>query len=142
MRISDWSSDVCSSDLQRSLTYGVRVNIPKADKPPESAPGFEEAFGYSNAYQLGSSNKVILPRLSFNYQFDTERYSQLRGGIGSFQSVPPFVWLANPYQNNGVTLLQYRTSNPAEIGRASGRERVCQTCRYRGSPDYSKKKKK
>src|SRR3546814_14627154 len=49
MRISDWSSDVCSSDL-----------------------------------------------------------------IGSFQSVPPFVWLANPYQNNGVTLLQYRTSNPAD----------------------------
>src|SRR3546814_11543750 len=23
-------------------------------------------------------------------------------------------WLANPYQNNGVTLLQYRTSNPAD----------------------------
>src|SRR3546814_11550530 len=45
MRISDWSSDVCSSDLQ---------------------------------------------------------------------SVPPFVWLANPYQNNGVTLLQYRTTDPAD----------------------------
>src|SRR5690606_4854858 len=60
------------------------------------------------AYQLGSDNKVILPRVSFNYSFDTERYSQLRGGIGAFQSVPPFVWLANPYQNNGVTLLSYR----------------------------------
>src|SRR3546814_2349749 len=85
MRISDWSSDVCSSDLL-SLTYGLRVNIPKADKAPVRTPGFEEAFGFPNDYKLGSSNKVIMPRLSFNYAFDTERYSQLRGGAGVFQS--------------------------------------------------------
>ena len=38
----------------------------------------------------------------------------MRGGIGSFQSVPPFVWLANPYQNNGgVTALSYFENDPA-----------------------------
>src|SRR5690606_10877913 len=41
------------------------------------------------------------------YSFDTERMSQLRGGMGLFQSIPPFVWLANPYQNNGVTAVSY-----------------------------------
>src|SRR5690606_29978650 len=88
-------------------------NIPSVDKAPEQAPGFEQAFGFRNDYKLGSSNKVILPRVSFNYSFDTERYTQLRGGIGAFQSVPPFVWLANPYQNNGgVTALSYRSFNP------------------------------
>ena len=113
-QISPFLQDTWQVNDKLSLTYGVRVNIPKADKAPEAAPGFEKAFGYSNAFKLGSSNKVILPRLSFNYMFDTERYSQLRGGIGAFQSVPPFVWLANPYQNNGVTLLSYRSYDPAD----------------------------
>ena len=96
-----------------SLTYGVRVNIPSADKAPVRTPGFEEAFGFPNDYKLGSDNKVIMPRVSFNYMFDTPRYSQLRGGAGVFQSIPPFVWLANPYQNNGVTSLSYRSFDPA-----------------------------
>jgi len=97
-----------------SLTYGLRVNIPKVDEAPVRTPGFEEAFGFRNDYKLGSSNKVILPRVAFNYTFDTERYSQLRGGVGAFQSVPPFVWLANPYQNNGVTSLSYRSFDPVD----------------------------
>src|SRR5690606_23537030 len=42
----------------------------------------------------------------------SERYSQLRGGAGVFQSIPPFVWLANPYQNNGVPCLSYRAFDP------------------------------
>src|SRR3970282_1575024 len=110
------------------MTYGVRVTIPSVNKAPEPAPGFEEAFGFRNDYKLGSDNKVILPRFAFNYSFDTPRYSQLRGGVGAFQSVPPFVWLghpyqivppvvwlANPYQNNGgMTALSYRSFDPAD----------------------------
>ena len=112
-QISPFLQDTWQVNDRFSLTYGVRVNIPKADKAPEVSPGFEEAFGFRNDYKLGSSNKVVLPRVSFNYAFDTERYSQLRGGIGAFQSVPPFVWLANPYQNNGgVTALSYRSFDP------------------------------
>jgi hypothetical protein len=114
-QISPFLQDTWQVNDQLSLTYGVRVNIPKADKAPVEAPGFEEAFGYSNAYRLGSDNKVVLPRVSFNYSFDTERLSQLRGGIGAFQSVPPFVWLANPYQNNGATLLSYYSDDPAAV---------------------------
>src|SRR3546814_5010475 len=87
--------------------------MPKADRAPVRTPGFEEAFGFPNDYKLGSDNKVIMPRVSFNYAFDTERFSQLRGGAGVFQSIPPFVWLANPYQNNGVTSLSYRSFDPA-----------------------------
>lgn len=113
-QVSPFLQDTWQVTDRLSLTYGVRVNIPKADKAPEVAPGFQEAFGFTNAYQLGSGNKVVLPRLSFNYLFDTERYSQLRGGIGLFQSVPPFVWLANPYQNNGVTAVSYFSDDPAD----------------------------
>ncbi len=115
---SQWSpylQDTWQVNDKLSLTYGVRVNIPSVDKAPVRNEGFEEAFGFRNDYKLGSDNKVILPRVSFNYMFDTERFSQLRGGIGSFQSVPPFVWLANPYQNNGgMTAVSYRVFDPAE----------------------------
>ena len=113
-QFSPYLQDSWAVNDNLSVTYGVRVNIPRADKAPEEAPGFEAAFGFPNDYKLGSDNKVILPRFAFNYQFDTERSSQLRGGIGAFQSVPPFVWLANPYQNNGgVTALTYRSTDPA-----------------------------
>lgn len=114
-QVSPFLQDTWQASDNFSLTYGVRVNIPKADRAPEKSPGFEQAFGFRNDYKLGSSNRVVLPRFSFNYTFDTPRHSQLRGGIGSFQSVPPFVWLANPYQNNGgVTALNYTVTNPAD----------------------------
>jgi hypothetical protein len=108
-QFSPFIQDTWQASDNLSLTYGVRVNIPKVNKAPVRMPGFEDAFGFPNDYKLGSSNKVVLPRFAFNYTFDTERYSQLRGGIGMFQSVPPFVWLANPYQNNGVTAVYYES---------------------------------
>ncbi|MDG6347418.1 TonB-dependent receptor [Luteimonas sp. 8-5] len=112
-QVSPFLQDTWQVNDNLSVVYGVRVNIPKAKDAPEVAPGYEEAFGFTNAYKLGSSNKLVLPRVAFNYTFDTERYSQLRGGIGSFQSVPPFVWLANPYQNNGVTAVRYQVTDPS-----------------------------
>ena len=90
-QFSPFIQDTWQVNDNLSIVYGVRVNIPKVNKAPVTTPGFEEAFGFPNNYKLGSSNKVVLPRLAFNYQFDTERYSQLRGGIGAFQSIPPFV---------------------------------------------------
>ncbi|MBB1060346.1 TonB-dependent receptor [Marilutibacter spongiae] len=115
---SQWSpylQDTWQVNDNLSLTYGVRVNIPSVDKAPVRNDGFEQAFGFRNDYKLGSDNKVVLPRVSFNYMFDTDRFMQLRGGLGSFQSVPPFVWLANPYQNNGgMTAVSYRVFDPTE----------------------------
>src|SRR5690606_4494790 len=114
-QLSPFIQDTWQVSDALSLTYGVRVNIPSVKDAPVQTPGFEQAFGYKNDYKLGSDNKVILPRFAFNYTFDTERYSQLRGGIGAFQSMPPMVWLANPYQNNGVTLTSYRSFDPNAV---------------------------
>jgi hypothetical protein len=112
-QISPFIQDTWQVNDNLSFMYGLRINMPRAQTAPEVAPGFEEAFGYSNAYRLSSANTLVLPRAAFNYQFDTERMSQLRGGIGSFQSIPPFVWLANPYQNNGVTAVRYQITDPS-----------------------------
>jgi len=90
-----------------SLQAGLRWDIPDANKPPAYNAKFQQAFGYPNNYTVGSRNGVIEPRVSFNYNFNTEYKTQLRGGVGVFQTSPPTVWMTNPYQNNGVTLLSY-----------------------------------
>ena len=114
-----------------SLQYGVRFDIPQLGNSPTfnecfaSAPGTLGNFGscglqrstsnasaafggygYSNASTI-DGNGVAQPRFSFNYAFDTERMTQLRGGLGVFISNTPGVWIANPYSNNGVAVAQY-----------------------------------
>jgi len=130
-QISPFIQDTWQATDNLSLTFGVRVDIPKADHAPPvavegldkngalapgatlGAPVWESRFGYPSNTKLGSRNKVIEPRFAFNYSFNTQRSMQLRGGVGLFQSVPPYVWLANPYVNNGVVSSRsYHGSDP------------------------------
>ncbi|WP_232207886.1 MULTISPECIES: carboxypeptidase regulatory-like domain-containing protein [unclassified Pseudoxanthomonas] len=110
---SPFVQDTWQATDKLSLTYGVRVDIPKEDHAPLYNAAFEEAFGYRNNHRLGSRNKVVQPRVAFNYLLNEEQFMQVRGGFGLFQTKPPAVWLNNPYQNNGLTVYAYNTSNPA-----------------------------
>ena len=96
-----------------SVQYGVRMDVPHSNRQPVYNAAFAQAFGYANNYTVGSSNRIVEPRLSFNYNFNTTYKTQLRGGAGLFQTNPPTVWMTNPFQNNGVTLLNYTSFNPA-----------------------------
>ncbi|MFA6229810.1 MAG: carboxypeptidase regulatory-like domain-containing protein [Rhodanobacter sp.] len=110
---SPFLQDTWQVNNQLSVQYGVRVDIPHSGGKPAYNAGFEQAFGYPNNYTVGSSNRVVEPRLSFNYAFDSEYKTQLRGGVGLFQTSPPTVWMTNPFQNNGVTLLSYTSFSPS-----------------------------
>jgi hypothetical protein len=128
-QISPFIQDTWQANKNLSLVYGARINMPRADHAPpvalesatNTAPGavagapvWESRFGYTSATTLGSKNTVIEPRLAFNYAFDSARSTQLRGGLGLFQTVPPYVWLTNAYTNNGVvSSKQYTNTNPA-----------------------------
>ncbi len=127
-QVSPFLQDTWQATDNLSLVFGVRVNLPKADHAPpvalqsatNTAPGatpgapvWESRFGYTSASTLGSKNKVFEPRFAFNYTFDSERQMQLRGGVGLFQTVAPYVWLTNPYANNGVVSPKgYNGTNP------------------------------
>ena len=102
-----------------SVQYGVRIDIPLISDKPQYNPDFAAAvgvdpktgqatggFGRTNQTTI-NGNRVIQPRMSFNYNFDTEHLTQLRGGAGLFISNPPSVWLANIYTNSGATQTQY-----------------------------------
>jgi hypothetical protein len=89
-----------------SLHYGFRVNRYATDDKPLYNATFQQKFGFSNATTINGS-KLVEPRLSFNYKFDSDYNTQLRGGVGLFQSSPPTVWMTNPYQNNGINIVTY-----------------------------------
>ena len=110
---SPFLQDTWQVNNNLSLSYGVRVDIPLADHKPLYNAAFQQTFGYPNNSALGSRNKVIEPRFAFNYTFNTERMTQLHGGIGLFQTFPPTVWMTNPYQNNGLTVASYSSFNAA-----------------------------
>ncbi len=85
-----------------SLQYGIRYDLPQAEGKPIHNSAFASAFGLDNSVTPGTG--VFEPRISFNYNFDSDYKTQLRGGVGISESVTPGVWLSNPYTNNGVTL--------------------------------------
>ena len=58
-------------------------------------------FGYDNSQTL-DGNSLFQPRVGFNYTFDSDRPTQLRGGIGLFEGAAANVWLSNPYSNTGI----------------------------------------
>ena len=102
-----------------SLQYGVRVDIPLMDDKPLYNAAFAAAptinpktgaaaggFGRTNQTTI-NGNRVVQPRMSFNYAFNTELMTQLRGGAGLFVTNQPGVWLGNIFSNSGVTQVQY-----------------------------------
>src|SRR3546814_4854228 len=101
MRISDWSSDVCSSVLKLALFL-----------VPASRPGV-------TATALPNIARAPLYRVDFDL---------------------PLAELARVGDGDGAAIFDETIARAAvlvaaqEIGRASCRERVCQTCRSRWSP--------
>ena len=92
-----------------TLNFGVRYDEANTDSKPKHNPDFETTFGYDNAKV--SLKGLFQPRFGFNYKLDTERASQLRGGIGLFQGAAANVWLSNPYTNTGLNYVDYFCSS-------------------------------
>ena len=115
-----------------SLTYGLRFDVPEFPSDPLFNPCFAAApgiafsapgangstlcsvakggFGFANN-ATPSGNGAVQPRVSFNYDFDTEYKTQLRGGAGIFVSDLPTVWYTNAFGNPGTTIVTYDIAN-------------------------------
>ena len=88
-----------------NLMFGVRVDIPDFSKQGLYNPRIEQLYGYDNTVLPDS--KLVQPRFGFNYTFDSDRPTQLRGGVGLFGGAAPNVWLAGAYQNTGLNYVEY-----------------------------------
>lgn len=97
-----------------TLTFGLRYDEPMVDQKPAFNAAASTAFGFRNDATI-DGNGLFSPRFGFNYTFDSERPTQLRGGIGLFQGSAATVWLANPYANNGLSYIDYFDSNGTNL---------------------------
>src|SRR3546814_19940641 len=116
MRISDWSSDVCSSDLPlvgRILIASLFVPF-----------GIGKIFGFSGVVGYIASKNLPLPQVAAAGTIFVEVVVGLAFLVG-FKTRYAALILALFTVAAGVIFHNYWAS-PEEIGRASCRERVCQ----------------
>jgi outer membrane receptor for ferrienterochelin and colicin len=117
--------DTWAVNYNLSLMFGIRADkpsfggspiynacmssapIPAGNGPTGCAFG---GTGYNNTQLLKGT--LWQPRFGFNYTFDSERPTQLRGGVGLFMGAMPNVWLAGAYQNTGLNYVEYDPNIP------------------------------
>ncbi|MGH8052802.1 MAG: TonB-dependent receptor [Stenotrophomonas sp.] len=105
--------DTWAINYNLSLMFGVRIDIPSYSKQGLYNPRIEELYGYNNTTLVDTN--LVQPRVGFNYTFDSDRPTQLRGGVGLFGGMAPNVWLAGAYQNTGLNYIEYDERNPGAI---------------------------
>src|SRR3546814_19491838 len=144
MRISDWSSDVCSSDLLGVMAWEAGLRYETTDSDIESSQDGE-------AIRVSKDYNELLPSLHLKWDLtDADRISlSLAGSIkrANFNELIPALldgeygdndYIGNPHLDpetaNGLDLGSERRLGKREIGRAQCRERGGQTCRSRWSP--------
>ncbi|WP_231732441.1 MULTISPECIES: TonB-dependent receptor [Stenotrophomonas] len=93
-----------------TLTLGLRGDRPEVSPAPQYNAPADAYFGYNNSKVFGSGF-LIQPRAGFNYTFDSDRPTQLRGGVGLFQGDAPQVWISNSYSNTGYNYDSYNINN-------------------------------
>ena len=84
------------------VTAGFRVDVPVFNDEPPLNQTILDQFG-RDTREIPSGNPQYSPRLGFNWDVTGDQRNQLRGGLGSFVGRPAYVWLANSFQNSGVS---------------------------------------
>lgn len=88
-----------------TLTFGIRGDRYTVNRDPVYNAQASTFWGIDNS-DVGGDEFLWQPRFGFNYTFDSERPTQLRGGVGLFQGESPQVWLSNSYNTTGLNYTQ------------------------------------
>ncbi|MGH8758195.1 MAG: TonB-dependent receptor plug domain-containing protein, partial [Burkholderiales bacterium] len=102
--------DTWSVNDNLTVTLGIRADLPMIDDEPTYNAAAQAAFGFDNSRTIDGNN-LYSPRFGFNYTFDSELSSQLRGGVGLFQGAAANVWLSNAFTNTGARYVDYNFSS-------------------------------
>ncbi|QBG99519.1 TonB-dependent receptor [Xanthomonas oryzae] len=106
--------DTWAVNSNLTLTFGLRYDKQLVPNSPQFNQTAFDAFGVRNDATI-DGNDLWQPRFGFNYTFDAERPTQLRGGVGLFQGAAASVWLSNPFSNTGLAYTDYNFRNASQI---------------------------
>ncbi len=106
-----------------TLTFGLRADEYKIDSKPAYNATASNFYGYNNS-DVGGGEFLWQPRFGFNYNFDSERPTQLRGGVGLFMGESPQVWLSNAYGATGLNYTQTEVYAQPGVSPATPRQNV------------------
>lgn len=93
--------DTWAVNYNLTLVYGLRADQTQVGSLPAANAGFRSVYGIDNQ-NTPDGEWLIQPRFGFNYTFDSDLQSQLRGGVGLFRGSAPGVWVSNSFSNPGV----------------------------------------
>lgn len=90
------------------LTFGGRFDIGNVRTPNSYALAVDTAYG---RHETTTGAVQFSPRIGFNWDMTGNQVNQLRGGVGLFVGIPPYVWIENAYIQNGriITFLNCTT---------------------------------
>ncbi len=91
-----------------TLTYGVRYDWYSSDDLPRANSRFLNDYGFSNRTNFDGAD-LLQPRVGFNWKPTAEL--EVRGGFGLYSGGNPNVWIANNFQNDGITQIQVNQRN-------------------------------
>ena len=91
-----------------TLTYGVRYDWYSSDDLPRANARFLNDYGFSNRTNFDGTD-LLQPRVGFNWKPTAEL--EVRGGFGLYSGGNPNVWIANNFQNDGITQIQVNQRN-------------------------------
>ncbi|HUU05262.1 MAG TPA: TonB-dependent receptor [Patescibacteria group bacterium] len=94
-----------------TLTLGLRLDVPIINDIPAANPLVETVFGIKTD-QAASGNLLFSPRVGFNWDVNSDKKTQVRGGIGIFSGRTPYVWISNQYSNTGLEFTRFDLRNP------------------------------
>ncbi|MEO7648020.1 MAG: carboxypeptidase regulatory-like domain-containing protein [Gemmatimonadaceae bacterium] len=98
---SFYAQDIWSPSERLALTFGIRYEKPDfGDAPPENTPVL---ISYGRNTSHVPDRATISPRFAFNWDMTGDQRNQLRGGVGYFAGIPPFVYLSNAFGNSGLS---------------------------------------
>ncbi|WNO61520.1 carboxypeptidase regulatory-like domain-containing protein [Rheinheimera sp. MMS21-TC3] len=95
-------------DMDMTITYGLRYDWYSSSDEPRVNENFVNRYGFANNTTFDGES-LLQPRVGVNWNLNDN--IELRGGVGLYSGGNPNVWLANGYQNDGVTAVQLSQRN-------------------------------
>ena len=98
---SGYVQDVWTATPRFTLSYGLRADRPNfLDHPPFNQAVYDV---YGRSTSAVPVRTMWSPRVGFNWDVTGDQRNQVRGGVGYYTGVPPFVYLSNAFGNSGLS---------------------------------------